>query len=143
MTAATTLQDLQDQMAQWRASKTYRNQKMPEPLWQSVLALTKNHPINTIVRALDLDRTCIERRLFKLEPRLRDLSDPHPAIAEPTSDPTFLAIDNPLANTTQAHVELTRSDGATMRIQTPPAHLNALITLFLQGRPHAPAQPCQ
>jgi hypothetical protein len=49
--------------SEWRQSKKYQGEKMPDELWVLACSMTKNHPIEVVARELRITCTQLRRRM--------------------------------------------------------------------------------
>ena len=85
-------------ISEWRQSKRYAGEKMPENLWNLACDLTKNHPIHVVANELKITGTELRRQLAKRQrssqlenktqkPDVRPLSPPK----HESTQPQFIA----------------------------------------------------
>jgi hypothetical protein len=124
------LQEVAEQFAQWRQSRTNpRGSRIPEALWAAALALAEVLPPTRVARSLKLKPHALKRRRGDHgQPPVTPRPSPSPAFVEVTPAP------RPRAAT---EVDLQRPDGACLRIRVAeavPATLAAVIHTFLEPR---------
>ena len=58
-----TLQSVQTQFAQWRQTKSYHRERIPEHLWELAISLVGHYPQTQITKTLQLNNGAFRRRL--------------------------------------------------------------------------------
>ncbi len=58
-----TLESVQQQFTDWRASRSSKREHIPERLWQAAVQLCQVHSINHVSRSLRLSYTALKKRL--------------------------------------------------------------------------------
>jgi len=104
---------------QWRATRSSLHEKIPEPLWQAVMALRDRYPVSQLCRELRLSAGA-------LRARLREADVPTAAITTPEFVPLPLeALGLPVADRSlppaEAPLRLVwkRSDGTRLQLLLP------------------------
>src|SRR5262249_8358601 len=106
--AEASLNDLAQQFAQWRQSRTTPRGRIPKPLWAQAIALSQRLPLTRVAKQLGPTPG-------PLKPRGGGR-----AVAEmlppPPSFPQFVEVNATAWRMPTAEVEVQRADGARMRI---------------------------
>src|SRR3990167_3535569 len=93
----------------WRTQSKGRD-RIPEPLWEQALSLVGHYPLTKITAALGLDFGAFKQRCSDRGLPMRKTKAPAfvqvLASTEPLSSPTL-----------PAHIEVSRQDGTTLRLQ--------------------------
>jgi hypothetical protein len=58
-----TLESVQQQFTDWRASRSSKREQIPQRLWQAAVRLCQVHSINHVSRSLRLSYTALKKRL--------------------------------------------------------------------------------
>ncbi len=58
-----TLESVQQQFTDWRASRQSKREHIPDRLWQSAVQLCNVHSVNHVSRSLQLSYTALRKRL--------------------------------------------------------------------------------
>jgi hypothetical protein len=125
------LSDLAEQFAHWRRTRPNAHARIPQPLWDQAIALSRVLSDSKVAKRLRLSQTDLKKRRLA-----QPASAPLPA---PPAPMTFVeltpALAWPGASSGPLVVEFDRPDGARMRLrypQSPP--LAALVDAFLEQR---------
>jgi len=106
--AEDTLNDLAQQFAQWRQSRTTPRGRIPQLLWAQAVALSQRLPLTRVAKQLGLTPGALKRRgggkaVAAMPP-------------PPPSSPQFVEVTAAAWRMPTAEVEVQRADGARMRI---------------------------
>lgn len=98
-----TLEEAQRKFKKWRETRK-RRRPIPKALWDDAVALSKEHSINTVSKALHLNYTALKNRIHGIKPK-----------KTPKKPPAFVELDFGVS-TSECIVEMEKKDGAKMRM---------------------------
>lgn len=123
------LSELAERFEHWRQTRASVHERIPAPLWEHAIALSRVLPDSRVAKRLRLSQTDLKkRRLGHPAPVSIEAPEPPPPFVELTASPPW-----PTAAPEALLVEFERPDGARMRLrypQSPP--LAALVQAFLE-----------
>lgn len=129
--AEQSLRHLAERFEHWRQTRAHAHERIPLPLWEQAIALSRVLPDAQVAKRLRLSQTDLKRR------RAREHA-PSPSSETQAREQPAAFVELPAARAWPAGssepmlVEFERSDGARMRLrygQAPP--LGALVQAFL------------
>jgi len=103
------IEDIREQFEQWRLTRKNRRERIPASLWQSAAALTNDHSINVVARALRLNGNDLKKQAQKY-------CGQYPTEPTPPFDFIELTCEPPSLSPTECIVELADQKGSRMRI---------------------------
>ena len=129
------LSDLAEQFAHWRRTRPDAHARIPQPLWDQAIALSRVLSDSKVAKRLRLSQTDLKKRRLA-QPASAPLAAP---LAAPPAPMTFVELTPgqpwPGASSEPLVVEFDRPDGARMRLCYPqPPPLAALVDAFLEQR---------
>ena len=132
-----TLQEVSAKFEEWRTNKQMSNTttaKIPNDLWQQVSQLFNHYSLTKIRKTLNLNSRQLKSKFQKYSSNYKN-----PVKTIKTKQPTFIPISIPqpkeeIEPNFIGKVEIKRSDGATISIESLNQHtLTLLLTQFMQG----------
>lgn len=126
--AEAALAALAEQFAHWRRSRATAQERIPPPLWEQAVGLTRVLPRSQVAKRLRLSPTDLRKRC------LARLARGAPAVAPPAFVEVTGVGSAPAAPMGATVIEVERSDGARLRLHcsaTPP--LVVVLRAFLDG----------
>jgi hypothetical protein len=104
---------------QWRATRSGLREKIPEPLWQAVVALRDRYPVSQLCRELHLSAGALRARLREAGPQPAPTALPEfiplplAALGLPVGDRPATAADAPI------RLVWERADGTRLQLLLP------------------------
>jgi hypothetical protein len=104
---------------QWRATRSGLREKIPEPLWQAVVALRDRYPVSQLCRELHLSAGALRARLREAGPQPAPTALPEfiplplEALGLPVADRPATAADAPI------RLVWERADGTRLQLLLP------------------------
>jgi hypothetical protein len=121
------LDQLAGQFEHWRQTRSYRGERIPQPLWDQAVALARVLPRTRVAQHLRLSSNDLKKQIAaQLEPNAR-ASLPTPGFVEVPPAPA-----SPQAPP-RTEIDLQRKDGARLRLQAPDTSLTAIVRSFLEA----------
>ena len=104
---------------QWRATRSSLHEKIPEPLWQAVVALRDHYPVSQLCRELQLSAGALRARLREAETSSAATTPPE-FVPLPLEAFGLPVADRP-TNPTEAPIRLVweRADGTRLQLLLP------------------------
>lgn len=129
------LEELQQQIAEWRHQQTGGRRRLPEAFWEAASWVAKTHGAGLVGRALRID-------YYKLRDRVSRLSSvPKRPVVKPSGAvPGFLELrmeTPPACGSSVGLLELVDGTGRRLRLETgrDPSAWVALVESFLKAQP--------
>ena len=98
-----TLESVQQQFTDWRASRNSKREHIPDRLWQAAVRLCQVHSINHVSRSLRLSYTALKKHL--------------PGVHSTKEKPVqFLQVEVGNPCSAQWHMECIRADGGRLHV---------------------------
>jgi hypothetical protein len=124
------LAELAAEFTDWRRRRGGRHERIPAPLWDQAVALSRVLPNGRVAKALKLSATDLKTRRLAQQQAT-------PTRSAPATAPAFIEVtpagaggcDEPSG----ARVELARPDGLRMRIDCGAGALGELVRAFVEG----------
>lgn len=115
--------------SEWRQSKKYSGEKMPDELWTLACTLTKNHPIGVVARELRITSTELKRRVTSNQ----NPSNSKPSKVEVRPFPTNASVVQ-TANQSGYMVEIVLSPSISLRVPSGVTEndLKSILTMALE-----------
>jgi len=125
------LSQLAERFEHWRQTRATAYERIPPPLWDEAIALSRVLPDSRVTKRLRLSQTDLKKR--------RLAQSPSPAIQTDAQAPTFIELPASGAGSVSANapmlVEFERPDGARLRLRYDQAlPLPVLMQAFLEPR---------
>lgn len=125
------LSQLAEQFEHWRQTRANPYQRIPQPLWDEAIALSRVLPDSRVTKRLRLSQTDLKKR--------RLAQSPSPAIKTEQQATTFIELPAPDTSSASVNapmlVEFERPDGARLRLRYDQAlPLTPLMQAFLEPR---------
>ena len=116
------------QFAHWRQQRAHPSERIPQPLWDQAVALTRELSYSYVAKQLRLSPSDLKQQM-----RAQHV----PACQAPTSPIPFVEVPQPSAapmTSPETEIELQRADGARLRLRTGNATLPlaAVVRAFLE-----------
>ena len=103
----TELDPVRKELAAWRATPG-KGPKIPEPLWQGAVRAAKRHGVYPVCKALNLDYSCLRKRVEEGSKRRQSRMGLMPAFVEVSPEPQ--------SDDRACVVELEKCNGTRLRI---------------------------
>jgi len=100
-----TLENVRRKLEHWRETRKKRR-PIPKELWDAAVALSKEHSINTVSKALHLNYTALKNRIHGIKSKKKPKNPPASA---------FVELDFGVS-TSECIVEMEKKGGAKMRM---------------------------
>jgi hypothetical protein len=126
------LAELAERFSHWRRNRTNAHERIPAPLWDQAVALSRVLPNGQVAKALGLGATDLRKRRLAQQARL-------PPIQAPGTEAPFIEVTPErqgwVGGPSGTHVELERPDGLRMHIRygSEPAGLSEVVRAFVEG----------
>lgn len=121
---------------QWRARRSFPNQRIPQELWDAAVALLDSCPLQRVARELRLSVPRLRHQRDVLSPTEREAPRPHFVALPPSASSSALpSATSPSERS--ARLVLERPDGARLSLSVPAddaERLDALCRAFLAAR---------
>jgi len=98
-----TLESVQQQFSDWRASRSSKREHIPDRLWQAAVRLCDVHSLNHVSRSLQLSYMALKKRL----PGIKSIKE------KPVQ---FMRLEVGSAGSGQWQMECIRTDGNRLRL---------------------------
>ena len=124
------LTDLAEPFEQWRRTRASAQERIPQPLWDQAVVLTRMLPCSQVAKRLRLSPTDLKKQCLTRQGTLvTEALSPHPGFIEVTAHGLGAA-----AAPSATLIEVERPDGARLRLhyRTAPPPLAALLQAFLE-----------
>ena len=123
-----TLEEIKDNLENWRKTKTSMREPIPTKLWHQAVELCQKHSVSCVAKTLRLSYTDLRKRVYGPSISKRPINKKDPAFIE-------IKYQQPLL-TSEAIVEIEDKSGLKMRIcfkGKPDVDLLSLAKVFLES----------
>lgn len=121
------------QIENWRRTRRYEHEAMPESIWSEAVRLSRIYSVNQVRRELKLDGTKLKRKAKeKRNEGQSDSTMPGRNFVDVDLS-SYFAQEPKEPSNPSFHCEWTRPDGVSLRIQVAPGQINEIVTSFLRG----------
>ena len=116
------MNEVAERFAQWRASRRYKTETIPDALWAGAVSLSRQLPITRVAKALRLCTGDLRRK-----------RDQTPALVVSVPQAAFVELPRvPLASRAGAEVEVVRADGTQLTVRlASDAAVSDVLRVFL------------
>lgn len=101
-----TLDQVRQGFESWRQRRKKRT-RIPQTLWQAVIALSEQYSINHLSKALRINYTALKSKVKNANARQQNPPDTLPA---------FIELPAPAVSIHESNIEMIKSDGSIMRM---------------------------
>ena len=125
------LSQLAERFEHWRQSRANRHERIPQPLWDEAIALSRVLPDSRVTKRLRLSQTDLKKRRLAQSPSpaMKSAEPPATFIELPALGAASAPLNAPML------VEFERPDGARLRLRYDQAlPLTTLMQAFLEPR---------
>jgi len=126
------LAELAERFYHWRQHRAHTHERIPTPLWDQAVALSRVLPNGQVAKVLGLSATDLRKRRLAQQASLAP-------IQAPGAEAQFIEVTPEgggwVGRSSGIHVELERPDGRRMRIRygSVPAGLSEVVRAFVEG----------
>jgi hypothetical protein len=126
------LAELAERFRHWRQNRAHTHERIPAPLWDQAVALSRVLPTGQVAKALGLSAPDLRNRRLAQQASLA-------LVQAPGAEAPFIEVTPDggswVGGASGTHVELERPDGRRMRIRygSAPAGLSEVVRAFVEG----------